>query len=765
MFEMPFTAFRQYILLWDVSKAWALLRRSMLKNRRSTIMKKLFVKRGFALFLSLVLAAGLLPRFSGTYARADSTAFTLQVEDGVLTISGDGTDATAFRAALSQLNWSEITSLKVTAGTRFPVNCTALFSGKPFTYVDLSGADFSQTVDIIAMFVSCSNLETAILTNLDFSSVDEASQVFAGGCNALKTVDLTGSDFSAVRSLATMFSGCRSLTTVTGLSVSSSVLETAEKMFSECSVLSSVDLRNFSTNERTSLYGMFMSCSSLTDVRFSSAKTYKASALTAMFFNCSALRTLDLSRFDTSNVASMSNMFTGCTSLSSLNISSFTTPLVTDFSNMFDSCRRLSKLDCSKFINEPGSDVSFRYMFRNCDSLTELDIRGLDITGCKKGETDGMFSYSSHIGKLTLGAGFPAVTEAMRLPHPVYGWVNSNAPGTVVSTPSDSFDPMTLLSNSGVNTYLSGGGYGKITGTQLTLLEDGSFGLRFYATLSPNMDPEDLEKGDVWFFFYPQNCSSIQVRAEKDSAGNYYASCNLPAKNMATSIQAEMNFYSRRVRDLDPGEVAPTDYWVKELDEVTYSIRDYACDILDNPATYTKEQNLVKAMLCYGGAAQRFFGTNNNYNICADVGISYTGPALVHQEVFEKPSNLPGLSYYGSSLILESTTVQRHYFCLLSGDITDYAFTLNNVPVTPEACTGSNLYYFDTEGFSALNLFSPATIKVVCVNDSSKVLQYRYSATEYIREGLASGQLTGTAAALATALGHLAMEAAAYAVQ
>lgn len=32
MFEMPFTVFRQYILLWDVSKAWALLRYNMFKT-------------------------------------------------------------------------------------------------------------------------------------------------------------------------------------------------------------------------------------------------------------------------------------------------------------------------------------------------------------------------------------------------------------------------------------------------------------------------------------------------------------------------------------------------------------------------------------------------------------------------------------------------------------------------------------------------------------------------------------------------------------
>lgn len=728
-------------------------------------MKKTFVRRITALLLSLVMTAGMLPLLSGNVARAED--FGLSVQNGILTISGDASDTNAFRAGLSSLNWNEITTIKTAPGTKFPEQNAGLFAGKStIRSVDFSGADFSQTTSITALFVGCSNLQSVIMRDLDFSNITSADQIFAG-CQSLETVDFSGSDFASVETFTSLFANCSALTTVTGLSSSSTNLTNARSMFTQCYRLSSIDLSGITATAPLLMDYMFMNCTSLTDVSFSPDKTYKASSLNGMFSGCSSLQTVDLSSIDTSDVTDMGNMFYACFALKSLDLSTFSTANVLNFSYMFYECRQLRELDLSTFMPETDKP-SVSYMFHGCANLTELDLSGLDITACPVNSTAKMFAYMSHLKKLTLGTGFPKITDTMELAHPEFGWVNSAAPNVVVSQKSSDYNPMTLLTNSGKNTYLSNGGYAEIIGTELSLLEDGTFGLRFYASLSPNMDPEDLAKGDVWFFFYPQSYTSIQVRAEKDSAGNYFATCYLPAKEMNNTIQADLYFYSRRVRDLEPGEEAPVDYWSQCFDTVKYSIRNYADDILSDPVQYASAQNIVKAMLCLGGAAQRFFG-NYDYTLskpCADVGITYTGPQLVHQAVFEAPSPLPELSYYGTSLILGSVTTERHYFLLTDGAITDYVFTADGLPVTPTASEEyDGLYYIETVGVSALNLSTPITIKVETAADPSASIQFRYSAMEYIRLGLAGGQLKGASADLALALGHLAMEALSYANQ
>lgn len=66
--------------------------------------------------------------------------------------------------------------------------------------------------------------------------------------------------------------------------------------------------------------------------------------MSAMFSSCSTLTSLDVSRFDTSKVCTMFNMFGGCQKLTSLDLSNFDTSKVAYMSVMFADCNNLKTL-------------------------------------------------------------------------------------------------------------------------------------------------------------------------------------------------------------------------------------------------------------------------------------------------------------------------------------------------------------------------------------------------------------------------------------
>jgi hypothetical protein len=144
-------------------------------------------------------------------------------------------------------------------------------------------------------------------------------------------------------------------------------------------------------------------------------------------------------------------------------------------------------------------------------------------------------------------------------------------------------------------------------------------------------------------------------------------------------------------------------------DSYTYSVVAYASSILDSPEDYEEELPLVKAMLRYGAAAQRFFGYNeDNYADSIleeeDKAVSTMTASDLDKYIKTISGNLPeGLEYDGSSLLLETETTIRHYF-KLSGDTKtgDYTFTINGEPVPAVDC--DTYCYVDINNISSEKL-------------------------------------------------------------
>ncbi len=739
-------------------------------------MKSKLVRQAAAAVLALAMTAGVLPAFPAAdgflfpaAVTASAADFTLTVADGTLTLAGDMQDSDALRAELNGLDWTQITAVKAAANAVFPESCSALFAGnRNIKSVDLSGADFSHVKTAENFLVSCSNMETVKLSGLNLSALESTRSMFAD-CRALKSVDLTGSVMTKVKEADYMFANDTALEEVKGLAINSPDLKTVSQLFYYCHALKSIDLSQFHTDSVENFFSMFFGCTALTELDLSGFRTGNGKNFESMFSYCTSLRSLDLSGFDTSNAEYMDYMFKSCNSLRSVDVSSFNTANVKGISSMFAYCPRLKTADLSNFSFDEHVDAA--YLFSECTDLTEIDLSGFDSS--KMTRTRSMFSGLKHLKKLTLGEDFTEITAEMNLPEPAFGWANETDPDTVVSVPTSDSTPNTTLSNSGKNTYISRGGYGEITDVQLMLLKDGSTSVRFYAELSDLMDEEDRELGEVMFFVYNVAGASDHYIAQKDENGRYYATVNVPPKCMMSKIEADLYFYSRQIHNLPEGQEPPQGVWSKEFDRVYYSIRNYADTLLDDPETYAAEQDLIKAMLCYGGAVQRHF--NFNYDAdqpfnypAADLGIDYSGREFTAANSFVKPQPINGLSYAGSSVVLGATTKQRHYFKLESGSISDYSFTVKKGGTTtaaePALFSGDDgdLYFIETAGASAMDLYSALTITAASKADASHTMQFRYSAMDYVRLGLQNGRLTGTAAKVAETLGWFAAEAQNY---
>ena len=152
----------------------------------------------------------------------------------------------------------------------------------------------------------------------------------------------------------------------------------------------------------------------------------------------------------------------------------------------------------------------------------------------------------------------------------------------------------------------------------------------------------------------------------------------------------------------------------------SYSVKEYADYILDNAYAEdgtVKDEALaeavpvVRSMLWYGSCAQRSFGEGAAFDAAdpdegsvpeIDTTVTYPEEAIT--------SGDSKLSYYGSSLILRTQTVQRHYF-KVDDDIDMFSFTIGGKEVTPVQHQDAPAYwYIDSAPLSAEDLGTQLTV-------------------------------------------------------
>ncbi|MBO4866470.1 MAG: BspA family leucine-rich repeat surface protein [Ruminococcus sp.] len=246
---------------------------------------------------------------------------------------------------------------------------------------------------------------------------EDSSEMFYNYSNCV-SIDLSNADASSVENMRFMFLACSSMT--------------------------EIDVSGFDTRNVTDMRSMFGICSSLTSLDISSFDTGKVITMEDMFYKCKKLTTLDVSGLDTSNVESMYLMFGECSGLTTLDVSGFDTSKVTDMTSMFNGCTNLTSIDLSGFDTSKVSSMAS--MFSRCNNLTSLDLSRFDTSNVTTMYY--MFDWCNDINTISLGDKYTNIPREACLPNGD-GWVNANAPTTVISGDSN----YAVIENSGKNTY------------------------------------------------------------------------------------------------------------------------------------------------------------------------------------------------------------------------------------------------------------------------------------------------------------------------
>ena len=210
---------------------------------------------------------------------------------------------------------------------------------------------------------------------------------------------------------------------------------------------------------------------------------------------------------------------------------------------------------------------------------------------------------------------------------------------------------------------------------------DGNIGVNFFMELDKSVIADE---NAYMKFRLPNGKTSVVLvgDAKQQTVGGttyYVFSCEVAAKEMNETITAQIITSDKK------GGV------------YEYSVADYIQYIRDNPTEFDeKTLSLVNAMAGYGDYAKAYF---NNENLDANTEMdAVTADTLAEYKMSESGELPEGITYYGSSLLLESKTVLRHYFKVEEGvDAESYGFSEHK----------GMYYYYDDELF-ARNLVDPS---------------------------------------------------------
>ncbi|MGO3547299.1 MAG: BspA family leucine-rich repeat surface protein [Leuconostoc falkenbergense] len=300
----------------------------------------------------------------------------------------------------------------------------------------VTSISFTGTVNLPAnatsMFSGLDNLTAFDATNSYTDNVTNMSYMFNG--SGVTTLNLSGWDVDKVTTFQYMFNGNDKLTTLNlanwGVDRTATNVN-MRSMFENTVSLTSLNLTNFKTTNVTEMPRLFWQ-TGLTDLDLSDWDVTKVTTLGSMFYN-TQLATTNLSNWGVGRTAtdvSMRWMFYNCQTLTNLNLTNFKTTNVTNMESMFFGTA-LTNLDLS------GWDVTqvttFERMFYDFAKLTTLNLSGWNTSGAT---VTNMFAGTSRLWKITLGENIKFSTDPSFRSAPAAG---TTIPGTSYKTTAASW--------------------------------------------------------------------------------------------------------------------------------------------------------------------------------------------------------------------------------------------------------------------------------------------------------------------------------------
>ncbi len=243
-----------------------------------------------------------------------------------------------------------------------------------------------------------------------------------------------------------------------------------------------------------------------------------------------------------------------------------------------------------------------------------------------------------------------------------------------------------------------------VKGYSLTL--SSNIGVNFFLELS---DPVLEDEQAKVLFEYADTTLEVPVAEGILEESGYKFTCPVPAKDMTSNITCKVVSKSSQSRTF------------------TQSVKNYAETMLADPQQFQMEIPLVKDMLNYGAAAQVYFNYNtddlaNNTDL-----MNYEDKQLEEMNFSGYTFNLtPGtgdVTYYGSSLSLQSETAIHQYFRIKDGvDVNSLTATVDGEPT--ELVKNGDLYMVVIPRVPAHNIYNEYCTQIGDVELTYSIISY-----------------------------------------
>ena len=342
---------------------------------------------------------------------------------------------------------------------------------------------------------------------------------------------------------------------------------------------------------------------------------------------------------------------------------------------------------------------------KTADQFASGEVAYLLSQGCIVGEGEDAVTYSGSVwGQNLATENYPVLNGKTVYQVDSYEGCIGN-PGNSTKVYSNTDTPIYVEHNySSKGTCTICGAFKNGIGEHLdgySLSLDGNIGVNFFMELDKSVIADE---NAYMKFRLPNGKTSVVLvgDAKQQTVGGttyYVFSCEVAAKEMNETITAQIITSDKK------GEI------------YEYSVADYIQYIRDNPTEFDeKTLSLVNAMAGYGDYAKAYF---NNENLDANTEMdAVTADTLAS---FDKQisGDLPeGITYYGSSLLLESNTTMRHYFKVAEGtDVSALSFSGSK----------GNYYYIDIPNISAEKLGTIQNVTIGSCTISYSPMSYAYA--------------------------------------
>ena len=498
---------------------------------------------------------------------------------------------------------------------------------------DIKAANISEGVTSIGNYAFNRFSVLASVTIPD--SVTSIGNYAFNSCSVLASVTIPDSVTSFGDNT---FENCISLTSIT---ISDSVTSIGNYAFNECTSLTSITIPDSVTTIGNSA---FNECTSLTSITISDSVT---SIGDYAFCECESLTSITIPDSVTSIGDSA---FCECYALTSVTIPDSVTSISV---GVFYYCTSLTSIAIPNSVTSIGA-----YAFEGCTSLTSIAIPnsvtsiGVEAFGyCASLTSIAIPNSVTSIGNKAFYNCWKIIVISLKVaPGIVSNNLSSIFPSSinaVVSVPGEYYDAYESLFSSFKNITLVNGDYiflgscVHLYGYSLSL--DGSIGVNFYMKLSETV--LNNEESAYMEFTVNEKTQQVPVKDATIKDGYYIFRCDVVAKEMADKITAQVY--------LSEGNPIGDAY--------TYSVQEYAAYIIDHPERFPAGAvDLVKAMLNYGAASQKYFKYNTYYLANSILPLGEQQSAL----------SSGNLTYYNAgdispekiSLSLKSTITLKLYF-------------------------------------------------------------------------------------------------------